>query len=76
MEKIQSKSRGAVTPPSTTCCAKGKVEDVFVKNLENVQGDERDVIFVSVGYGPSVASARLDSMAFGRVSSDGGQRRA
>ncbi len=33
--KIQSKSRGTVTPPSTTCCAKGKVEDVFVKNLEN-----------------------------------------
>ena len=26
-------------------------EPFFVKNLENVQGDERDVIFVSVGYG-------------------------
>ena len=24
----------------------------FVKNLENVQGDERDIIFLSVGYGP------------------------
>ena len=53
----------------------GKAEDVFVKNLENVQGDERDVIFVSVGYGPRVAGARLDSMAFGPVSSDGGERR-
>ena len=27
-------------------------EPFFVKNLENVQGDERDVIFLSVGYGP------------------------
>ena len=53
----------------------GKGEDVFVKNLENVQGDERDVIFVSVGYGPRVAGARLDSMAFGPVSSEGGERR-
>jgi very-short-patch-repair endonuclease len=53
----------------------GKGEDVFVKNLENVQGDERDVIFVSVGYGPHSAGARLDSMAFGPVSSDGGERR-
>ena len=53
----------------------GKAEDVFVKNLENVQGDERDVIFVSVGYGPRIAGARLDSMAFGPVSADGGERR-
>lgn len=53
----------------------GKVEDVFVKNLENVQGDERDVIMVSVGYGPRVAGARLDSMAFGPVSGEGGERR-
>jgi very-short-patch-repair endonuclease len=53
----------------------GKVEDVFVKNLENVQGDERDVILVSVGYGPRVAGARLDSMAFGPVSGEGGERR-
>jgi very-short-patch-repair endonuclease len=53
----------------------GQGEDVFVKNLENVQGDERDVIFVSVGYGPRVAGARLDSMGFGPVSAEGGERR-
>jgi len=28
-----------------------KEERLFVKNLEAVQGDERDVIFISVGYG-------------------------
>jgi very-short-patch-repair endonuclease len=50
-------------------------ERQLVKNLENVQGDERDVIFVSVGYGPRIGGARLDSMAFGPVSAEGGERR-
>lgn len=50
-------------------------EEVFVKNLENVQGDERDVILVSVGYGPRIAGTRLDSMSFGPVSGEGGERR-
>lgn len=31
----------------------GQSEDLFVKNIENVQGDERDVILVSVGYAQS-----------------------
>ncbi len=50
-------------------------EAVFVKNLENVQGDERDVIFVSVGFGPREAGKPLDSMAFGPISAEGGERR-
>ena len=50
-------------------------EDVFVKNLENVQGDERDIILVSIGYGPRVAGTGLDSMNFGPVSKEGGERR-
>ncbi|MFO0810486.1 MAG: DUF4011 domain-containing protein [Gemmataceae bacterium] len=45
----------------------------FVKNLENIQGDERDVIFVSVGYGPDEAG-RV-SLNFGPVSAGGGERR-
>lgn len=53
----------------------GGSEDVFVKNLENVQGDERDVILISVGYGPREAGKPLDSMAFGPVSTEGGERR-
>ena len=32
-----------------------KTENVFVKNIENVQGDERDVILITVGYGPARA---------------------
>ena len=33
------------------------LEPFFVKNLENVQGDERDVIFISTVYGPNSAVA-------------------
>jgi hypothetical protein len=53
----------------------GQAEDIFVKNIENVQGDERDVILVSVGYGPAVAGGRLTSMSFGPVNGEGGERR-
>ncbi|MEO0828905.1 MAG: DUF3320 domain-containing protein, partial [Pseudomonadota bacterium] len=53
----------------------GKSEDVFVKNIENVQGDERDVIFISVGYGPNEPGGRLASMSFGPVNGEGGERR-
>lgn len=54
---------------------KVKAEDVFVKNIENVQGDERDVIFISVGYGPHEPNGRLATMHFGPVNSEGGERR-
>lgn len=48
-------------------------EPFFVKNLENVQGDERDVIFISVGYG-KMADRRV-AMNFGPLNHDGGERR-
>jgi len=48
-------------------------EPFFVKNLENVQGDERDVIFISVGYGKN-ASGYM-AMRFGPLGADGGERR-
>ena len=48
-------------------------EPFFVKNLENVQGDERDVIFISVGYGRD-AYGQV-AMNFGPLSTDGGERR-
>ena len=53
----------------------GQREDVFVKNIENVQGDERDVIFISVGYGPQETNGRLASMNFGPINKEGGERR-
>jgi very-short-patch-repair endonuclease len=48
-------------------------EPVFVKNLESVQGDERDVILFSVAYGAD-ASGRV-SQNFGPLNKDGGTRR-
>ena len=50
-------------------------EPLFVKNLENVQGDERDVMYFSITYGPDVAGGRLTSMNFGPLNKDGGERR-
>ncbi|OBV36702.1 DUF3320 domain-containing protein [Janthinobacterium psychrotolerans] len=48
-------------------------EPFFIKNLENVQGDERDVIFISVGYGRNQLGAM--AMRFGPLSAEGGERR-
>ena len=48
-------------------------EPLFMKNLENVQGDERDVILFSVCYGPD-ASGRV-SLNFGPLNQAGGWRR-
>jgi very-short-patch-repair endonuclease len=45
----------------------------FLKALENVQGDERDVIFLSVGYGRD-ANGKL-SLNFGPLNKRGGERR-
>jgi very-short-patch-repair endonuclease len=48
-------------------------EPFFVKNLENVQGDERDVMMISVGYGRNETGAV--SMNFGPLNQAGGERR-
>ncbi|KAB8145742.1 DUF4011 domain-containing protein [Chloroflexia bacterium SDU3-3] len=48
-------------------------EPFFVKNLETIQGDERDVILLSVGYGPD-STGRV-AMNFGPLNRDGGWRR-
>ncbi len=53
--------------------AADKPDPFFVKNLENIQGDERDVILISVGYGPDASGAV--SMNFGPLNADGGERR-
>lgn len=46
---------------------------LFVKNLENVQGDERDIIVMSVCYGPD-AEGRMQ-MNFGPINQRGGEKR-
>jgi very-short-patch-repair endonuclease len=51
----------------------GEIETVY--NLETVQGHERDVILLSVGYGPAALGAPTMSMNFGPLNQKGGQRR-
>lgn len=53
--------------------ALGNKEEIFIKNLENVQGDERDIILFSIGYGPD-KEGKI-SMNFGPLNRDGGWRR-
>lgn len=48
-------------------------EPVFIKNLESVQGDERDHIYFSTGFGPD-AAGRV-TMNFGPLNREGGERR-
>lgn len=58
--------------------AEDKEDEFFVKNLENVQGDERDTIFFSVGYAKTKeqkANGRPMSMRFGPLGVEGGERR-
>jgi very-short-patch-repair endonuclease len=50
-------------------------EPVFIKNLETVQGDQRDVILLSIGYGPTTPEAKTMSMNFGPLNRQGGERR-
>lgn len=52
---------------------RSRPERFFVKNLERVQGDERDSIIISIGYGKD-ASGRLP-YRFGPLLSEGGERR-
>lgn len=60
-------------PELEAFCRRGHDEPFFVKNLENVQGDERDVIFISIGYGRDAGGYMAQS--YGPVSAEGGERR-
>lgn len=60
-------------PELEAFCKESKDAPFFVKNLENVQGDERDVIFISICYGRDKAGYM--SQSFGPVSNEGGERR-
>lgn len=51
----------------------GQVNGLFVKNLENVQGDERDVILLSICYAPDRAGRM--AMNFGPINQRGGEKR-
>ena len=48
-------------------------DSLFIKNIENVQGDERDIIIFSVGYAPDIRG-KLRSQ-FGSLNAQGGENR-
>ncbi|WP_238419492.1 DUF3320 domain-containing protein [Gordonia sp. 'Campus'] len=50
-----------------------RLDGFFVKSLENVQGDERDIILFSIGYGPDEVGKFTAN--FGPLNRDGGWRR-
>ncbi len=53
--------------------ADDREEPVIVKNLENIQGDERDVMMLSVTFGPDLAGKF--TMNFGPINGEGGEKR-
>jgi len=50
-----------------------KASPFFIKSLENVQGDERDVIMISIGYGKAIDGKM--TLNFGPINTSGGWRR-
>jgi superfamily I DNA and/or RNA helicase len=51
----------------------GEDTSIFIKNLENVQGDERDIIIFSIGYAKN-PEGKISSI-FGSLSAEGGENR-
>ena len=49
-------------------------EQLFVKNIENVQGDEREMILFSVAYAPAHPGGRVNQF-FGTLNNKGGENR-
>ena len=72
-EYIERRLTTAIAEKRLESVAYDREEPLFVKNLENVQGDERDVILFSVCYGPD-KFGKL-SMNFGPLNQAGGWRR-
>ena len=54
--------------------AKARGEEFFIKNLENVQGDERDVMLISLTYGPKPGQ-KTPHQRFGPINGKHGHRR-
>lgn len=71
IDQLEIKRR--LDPSAESFFQNHKDEPFFVKNLENVQGDERDIIYISIGYGRDKDG--LLPMNFGPLNKDGGERR-
>jgi len=65
--------RSSSEPELRELVSDDRLDGFFVKNLENVQGDERDIIILSIGYGPDEVGKF--TMNFGPMNRPGGERR-
>jgi len=63
----------AEDPKLDAFCESHGAETIFVKNLERVQGDERDAIILSIGYGKGDDGRMVHR--FGPINNAGGERR-
>ena len=66
-------ARRRVSTKLDQAIAEATFEPLFIKNLENVQGDERDIIYFSITYGPDAAGKV--ALNFGPLNLEGGHRR-
>jgi very-short-patch-repair endonuclease len=74
MEHALTKDSGAARYIEEWSTKNEGLEQFFIKNLENVQGDERDVIFIGTVYGPESYGARV-MQRFGPINGLAGKRR-
>ncbi len=73
IEDLLDRARAGSQTLDDALSGENLVEPIFVKNLETVQGDERDVILFSVTYGPDRSGTV--SMNFGPLNRTGSERR-
>ncbi len=71
--KDEIEARLTENPEYESLLQEDRLRGFFVKNLENIQGDERDVIVISVGYGYDKGGTI--TMNFGPLNMVGGERR-
>ena len=72
IDKLLAKRRQQ-DPSKESFFRSDKTEPFFVKNLETVQGDERDTVIFSIAYGKDSQGRLL--LNFGPVNREGGERR-
>jgi len=75
VEDLLDKARRAYPEIEPHFDAESRLEPVCVRNLETVQGDERDVILLGVNFGPTEPNGKTMSMSFGKLNASGGWRR-
>lgn len=75
VEDLMDEARRAHPEIETFFTATEDFDPLFIKNLESVQGDERDIIVLSLTYGPTEPGSKSMSMNFGPLNKQGGERR-